>query len=189
MASCSPLWKHPLLAGIAGGSFLLAVFFGLMLATNPWDVAAAEFKRLFPWIAALVMGFATQAYLYATLKKSIAEKTALAKAKGGVAAAGGMSTGAMVACCAHHFTDALPFVGLAAFATVLSRYQELFLIIGVLSNVVGIIMMLGVFKKIRIGGKYPVIRHFSAAQFDFAFKASIVASVAIIAAYAARFLE
>lgn len=188
MVSLSFLWKHPLVAATAGGAFLLAVFFGLMLAANPWGVAIAEFKRLFPWIAALVAGFSIQAYLYATLKKAVAEKASLAKAKGGIAAAGGMSTGAMVACCAHHFTDVLPFVGLAAAATFLSQYQELFLLVGVLSNAVGIIMMLGIFKKMRVGGKCPVIRHFSAAQFDFAFKASVAASIAILAAYAARFL-
>ena len=181
-------WKRPLLAGIAGGLFLLAVFFGLMLATNPWSVALSEFNRLFPWIAALVTGFSIQAYLYAVLKKSIAKKAALAKAKGGVAAAGGMSTMAMLACCAHHFTDFLPFIGLAAFATVLAQYQEFFLLIGVLSNTVGIVMMLGVFKKMGIDGKCPIVRHLSASQWDVAFKASAVASLAIIAAYAAIFL-
>ncbi|HLD63134.1 MAG TPA: hypothetical protein VI875_04685, partial [Candidatus Norongarragalinales archaeon] len=91
MASLAFFWKRPLLAAFAGGTFLLAVFFSLMLATNPWSIAVIEFKRLFPWIAALVAGFSIQAYLYATLKKSIAEKAALAKAKGGIAAAGGMS--------------------------------------------------------------------------------------------------
>ena len=189
MASLAFFWKRPLLAAFAGGAFLLAVFFGLMLATNPWSIAVAEFLRLGPWIAALVAGFSIQAYLYATLKKSVVEKAALAKAKGGVAAAGGMSTTAMVACCAHHFTDVLPFLGLAAFATVLAQYQELFLLVGVLSNAVGIIMMLGVFKKMRLDKKCFLLKRLSQKQLDFAFKASAVASVAITAAYAATFLQ
>ena len=179
MASLAFFWKRPLLAAFAGGAFLLAVFFGLMLATNPWSIAVAEFLRLWPWIAALVAGFSIQAYLYATLKKSVAEN----------AAAGGMSTTAMVACCAHHFTDVLPFLGLAAFATVLAQYQELFLLVGVLSNAVGIIMMLGVFKKMRLDKKCFLLKRLSQKQLDFAFKASAVASVAITAAYAATFLQ
>ncbi|HLD62444.1 MAG TPA: hypothetical protein VI875_01095, partial [Candidatus Norongarragalinales archaeon] len=100
-----------------------------------------------------------------------------------------MSTGAMVACCAHHFTDVLPFLGLAALATVLARYQELFLLVGVLSNAVGIIMMLGVFKKMRLDKKCFLLKRLSQKQLDFAFKASAVASVAVIAAYAAAVLQ
>ena len=69
MVSLAFFWKRPLWAGFAGGAFLLAVFFGLMLATNPWSIAVAEFLRLGPWIAALVAGFSIQAYLYAPLKK------------------------------------------------------------------------------------------------------------------------
>ena len=115
-----------------------------MLPTNSWGVAVMEFKRLWVWIALLVIGFSTQIYLYAFLKKSILKKAALNAATAGVAASGGMSGGAMVACCAHHFTDILPFLGFAAAASFLGQYQELFLLIGVLSNAVGIIMMLGI---------------------------------------------
>ena len=179
------LWKRPLLAGVLGGAFLLSVFFGLMLLTNPLSVAVMEFKRLWVWIALLVTGFSIQVYLYAFLKKYILEAAVLNAATAGVAASGGMSGGAMVACCAHHFTDVLPFLGFAAAAAFLSRYQELFLLVGVLSNVIGIVMMLGVFKRMKIGGKCPIVRNFSKKQFDFAFKASVIASIAIVLAYVA----
>ena len=185
MVSLSFFWKRPLLAGVLGGLLLLSIFFGLMLLTNPLSVAIIEFKRLWVWIAALVVGFSIQVYLYAFLKKSILEKAALNNAAKGVAASGGMSAGAMVACCAHHFTDMLPFLGFAAFASVLGQYQELFLLTGVLSNAVGIIMMLGVFKRMKIGKNCPVVKHFSKERFDFAFKASIIASIAIVLAYVA----
>lgn len=178
-------WKRPLLAGIAGGIGLLVIFFGLMLATSPLAVAIVEFKRIWIWILALVLGFGIQAYLYATLKKSSLESSAASK---GIAASGGMTTTSMIACCAHHFTDVLPFLGLAALATFLSRYQEFFLLIGVLSNAVGIVMMLSVFKKMKLDKKCPILKRVSRRQMEIAFKASIVASVAIIAVYAARFL-
>ena len=48
----------------------------------------------------------------------------------------------MVACCAHHLTDLLPFLGLAGLAIFLADYQLLFIIVGVLSNIVGITIML-----------------------------------------------
>ncbi|HIH19908.1 TPA: hypothetical protein HA244_01430 [Candidatus Micrarchaeota archaeon] len=182
------LWKRPVLAGALGGLFLLAIFFGLMLLTNPLSMALVEFKRLLPWIAALVTGFSIQVYLYAFLKKSILEKAALNKATTGLAASGGMSTGAMVACCAHHFTDVLPFLGFAAAAAFLSQYQEVFLLIGVLSNAIGIIMMLGVFKRMKIGKNCPIVKNFSVKQFDQAFKMSVIAAIAIVLAYAAVFV-
>jgi len=181
-------WMHPFLAGVAGGAFLLFVFFSLMLSRTSWGVAASEFLRLWPWIIALIAGFSTQVYLYAFLKKSVLRSVALNAAKGEVAVAGGISTAAMAACCAHHFTDILPFVGLTVAASFLFQYQELFLLTGVLSNALGIIMMLGVFKKMKITSKNPVIKSFSAKQFDFALKAGAIASVALVLAYALVFI-
>lgn len=70
----------------------------------------------------------------------------------GVAASGGTSTLSMVACCAHHLTDVLPLVGLAGAAVVLAQYQGLFLLLGVLSNLVGLVYMLGLLHK---HGSYP----------------------------------
>ncbi|UCD35460.1 MAG: hypothetical protein JSU90_01110 [Nitrospiraceae bacterium] len=64
-----------------------------------------------------------------------------------VATAGGISTTSMVACCAHHLTDVLPLVGASAAAVFLSQYQSVFLTAGVLSNLVGITLMLKIIQK------------------------------------------
>jgi hypothetical protein len=58
----------------------------------------------------------------------------------------------MVACCAHHLTDVLPVIGLAGAATLLATYQDVLLLLGVLSNVVGVTYMLGLLRKHRL---YP----------------------------------
>ncbi len=66
------------------------------------------------------------------------------KGRGGkaVAAGTGASTVAMVACCAHHITDILPIIGLAGVALFLSEYKIVFIIFGIISNAVGIVIML-----------------------------------------------
>ena len=53
----------------------------------------------------------------------------------------------MVACCAHHLSDILPLLGLSGMAIFLVRYQLFFIIIGVLSNVVGITIMLETIQR------------------------------------------
>lgn len=53
----------------------------------------------------------------------------------------------MIACCAHHLTDVLPVVGLAGAAMFLAAYQSLFLLLGVLSNLVGTVYLLGLIRR------------------------------------------
>lgn len=48
----------------------------------------------------------------------------------------------MIACCAHHLSDVLPFVGLAGLAAFLVDYQVFFIVLGVVSNIIGIMIML-----------------------------------------------
>ena len=48
----------------------------------------------------------------------------------------------MVACCAHHLSDVLPFVGLAGAAAFFAEYQVFFIVLGVVSNFIGITIML-----------------------------------------------
>jgi hypothetical protein len=64
-----------------------------------------------------------------------------------VAVAGGVSTTSMVACCAHHVTDVLPILGISAAVVFLNQFQNLFIILGVLSNLIGINLMLRIIQK------------------------------------------
>ncbi len=63
---------------------------------------------------------------------------------------GTTSAGTMVLCCLHHILDFLPILGLSAFAVVLIRYQSLFLSIGILFNINGIIKLLNDIEKNKI---------------------------------------
>jgi hypothetical protein len=56
-------------------------------------------------------------------------------------AGGGTSTVAMVACCAHHVTDVLPLLGLSAAAAFLAEYRIPFMLVGLVTNLIGIGVM------------------------------------------------
>ena len=56
----------------------------------------------------------------------------------------------MIACCAHHLSDVLPIIGLSAAALFLDRFQTLFIVVGVLSNLIGINMMLKIIQDNKL---------------------------------------
>lgn len=126
---------HGFLAGVA----LLAIYFLIMgLASGSWDYTVRQLIDLRYWIGALVLGFSTQVGLFSYLKNCHKE-TKLEQ--GTVVAGTGTSSVAMLACCAHHLTDVLPLLGLSAVSLVLAKYQIWFLSLGILSNLVGISLM------------------------------------------------
>ena len=131
-------------AAVAGAGLL--ALYGLVLGVaNSFEHAVSDFVRLWPWMGALTTGFAAQVGLFAYARDA-ARRRGEASARG-VAASGGTSAAAMVACCAHHLTDVLPLVGLTGAAFFLAAYQSLFLLLGVLSNLVGIVFMLGQIRR------------------------------------------
>ena len=132
--------RIPLLAGLGGGLGLIAVYFGIVTAGEGLDGVFAQFAGMWYWVLLLALGFGVQAALFAHMKIALRRKTAGATA--GVAASGGVSTVAMAACCAHHVTDVLPFLGLSAASVFLVEYQTPFIVLGVFSNLFGIAMML-----------------------------------------------
>ena len=71
------------------------------------------FKANWYFISPLIILFAVQVGLWQRMRE-------IAKMGGGpVAASGGVSTGAMIACCLHNFTMLLPILGISGLATLL----------------------------------------------------------------------
>lgn len=130
--------------GFLASLALLALYFVIMRwGSGSWDYTIRELFRLRFWVAPLIIGFGIQVGLYSYLR-NCGQST---KLEGGTATTSvTTSSVAMLACCAHHLTDILPFLGLAAAATFLATYQEWFLGLGILSNLVGILVMI---KQIR----------------------------------------
>ena len=87
-----------------------------------------------------------QIALYAHMKQSVMVSGIVPA----VSTSGGISTTSMIACCAHHLSDVLPLIGLSAAAIFLTKYQTLFFIVGILSNLVGITLMLKAIQEHKI---------------------------------------
>jgi hypothetical protein len=142
------LW--PLGAGLAGSGLLALLYFGLV----SWAESSQHALDLFwedRWIVVpIILGFGVQAALYIVLKKRLFVPVTHTGPSGALTGAGGgMSTVAMVACCAHHVTDVLPILGLTAAATFLAEYRIAFMLVGLGTTILGIIYMLVILMKER----------------------------------------
>lgn len=129
-------WRRPVFFGLLGMAGLLALYLGLVSLAEGWT-HAVELLLEDAWIVGpILVGFGVQMGLYTYLKTVI---HAAARGTGALAGAGGgTSTAAMVACCAHHVTDVLPLLGLSAAATFLAEYRIPFMVVGLVTNLIGI---------------------------------------------------
>ena len=126
-------------AGLAGAVTMFAFYFlFLALLSGSWWHPVDDLLEFKYWIGTLVVGFGVQVGLFHHIRS-----VARLKGHGGkaVAVGTGTSTAAMVACCAHHLADVLPIIGFAGAALFLTEYKAVFMAIGILSNLVGIIIM------------------------------------------------
>ena len=124
---------------------LIIVYLGIITLAQDWTHALEQTAELWYWVLALAGGFGIQAGLFSFIRQSIRERRAATT--GSVAASGGISAGSMAACCAHHLADVLPLLGLSGLAIFLVRYQLFFITVGVLSNIVGITIMLETIQR------------------------------------------
>lgn len=164
--------------GAAGSIGLTLVYFGIVSWAQSFQHALDEFVELYYLLLPLVVGFGVQVALYVHVKQTLKH----AVATPAVAAAGGISTTSMIACCAHHLTDILPLLGLTVAATFLAGYQTFFIVLGLLSNVVGITIMLRVIQKNNLQSKSAILHVLSRYDFAQVQKAVIIASVVIAVA-------
>ena len=133
--------------GFLGSLALLSLYFVIMrLGSGSWDYTLRELLRLRFWVTPLVIGFWVQVGLFSYLKNCTKVKNV---EKGATATGVATSTVAMLACCAHHVTDILPMVGLSAATVFLVKYQQWFLALGILSNAVGIFIMIRQLRRMK----------------------------------------
>lgn len=141
-----PVTKKSILWALAGALALLGLYFLILTWANSLAHAWEQFLLLWYWIILLAAGFGTQTGLYYYLRQQIRERQ-INGLKGQMAASGGLSAGAMIACCAHHLVDVLPLLGLSAAFIFLAQYQLFFILLGLASNLFGIIFMLEIIQK------------------------------------------
>jgi len=129
------------------GAALVAVYVVVLALANSLAHVGTELTRLWPWLGALVFGFAAQMGLF-SYARGAAEEHDMPSA--GVVGSSVASTASMLACCAHHLTDVLPLVGLTSAALLLANYQRVFLVLGVGSNLLALTYLLAHMKKHRL---------------------------------------
>ncbi|MBI4283068.1 MAG: hypothetical protein HY663_01200 [Chloroflexi bacterium] len=137
--------KRHILVGAGAAVLLIIIYLGLITWAQGWSHALQQAAELWYWVLTLASGFGIQAGLFSFIRQSIRERQAAATAS--IATSGGVSTGSMVACCAHHLSDVLPLLGLSGAAIFLVRYQLVFIIAGVLANIIGITIMLETIQR------------------------------------------
>ena len=137
----------PIVYGAMGSASLQGAYVFILSLLSTFEYAWQQFVTLSPWMVPLVAGFGIQVgiFFYTREYISLAKKGFLHK--GPVAASAGVSTGSMIACCAHHAVEVLPIIGLSAAAVFLSRFQTFLLGVGIVSNLVGTVYMLNNVKK------------------------------------------
>lgn len=170
-------------AGSAAALMIFLFYFGIISFANSFSHALEQFSLDWYWIIALSAGLGLQAYLHFKLRHELSKKALSAN---GLAASSGVSGTAMLACCAHHVSDALPFLGLAAAAGFFYDYRDLFLLFGVLSNFVGMAYVLKMYNSHGVESGLPLSMQnlFSTRE---SVDVSILGSAAIFLSYVFRF--
>ncbi|MBI2970948.1 MAG: hypothetical protein HYY37_00850 [Candidatus Aenigmarchaeota archaeon] len=132
------------LHGALASAALFMVYFLIVSVAQGTSHAFSQFASLWYFMTPLIIGFGFQMALFSYIHNMTA-----VSAKS-VAAAGGVSTVSMVACCAHHVTDVLPLMGLTAVTLFLGKYQAFFIVLGIVSSVIGTLFMLSLIQEKRL---------------------------------------
>lgn len=126
-------------------SLLLAFsYFAIVSYAESFSHAMETFLSIAYLMIPLMVGFGVQVGLYSYSKQY---SHMMQHGSANVTACGGLSAGTMIACCIHHVTDVIPIIGITAAASILTAFQPLLITVGLLSNIVGILTILGMIQK------------------------------------------
>jgi len=121
-----------LLAGAGLALFYVVVVAG---ASGSWTHLTEQARQDWYYLVPIVGGFGTQVGLMVELRRRHRLHHGAAAASGGGA---GASSVGMVACCAHHLADLVPFLGATGAAAFLIDYRIPFMVVGIGVNAVGV---------------------------------------------------
>lgn len=131
--------------GVLAAAGLLTLYAVTMTLLNGWKATVEQFGALWYLMVPLSIGFGIQVGLYTKLKATIRQRSK------GALASGGTSAGtAMLACCAHHATEVLPFLGLSGASIFLTQFQKPILFASLGINAVGIAVMVKHLRSLTI---------------------------------------
>lgn len=139
----------PIVIGFLSGILLLLVYISILAFFNTLPIAIEQFLSMKYWILAIVIGFSMQIGFFVYIK-NFKKLENLKGVKTEIAATGTVSTISMVSCCMHHLSDIIPLLGLSVVSLFFDKYQTVFLIVGIISNVIGINHLLIIIQKNRL---------------------------------------
>lgn len=135
------------LTGFLGSLILFLVYFSIVgVLSRDLRFPLSQFWLYKYWMSALVLGFGVQVGLFQSLRLKHLENMG---AKATVGGGAGVSTVSMVACCAHHLAEIVPLLGLSALSLFLTKYQVQLFALGVFTNVMGIVIMIGRIRRVK----------------------------------------
>lgn len=131
-----PLTSRSVRNGAMGIAAMLAFYVVVVWwASGSFAHLADQLANDWYLIGIVATGFGIQVALVSELRRRHRLHATEAAASG---AGAGASVGGMIACCAHHIAELLPFLGLSGSATFLYDYRLPFIIVGVGMNGLGI---------------------------------------------------
>ncbi len=138
----------PISLGLAGALFFLALYVGILILGGSADPLALAWEKRAS-VLPLALGFGIQVGLYVLLRRGSLSPLQRLTGRATAGANGGVSTLAMVACCAASLPNLLPLLGASALTAVLSEWNMLFMIVALAANALGIGIMVYTALKLR----------------------------------------
>lgn len=127
--------NNSVLYGIFAGIGLLIFYLTIVSLFQGFEFALTNLRSLWYLIFPLAGGFGTQIGLFFSIRHT-------AQMTGTVAGTGAISGGSMLACCSHFLLQMIPLAGVSGLAIFLVKYQAWFLGAGIISNVIGISLLI-----------------------------------------------
>lgn len=148
---------HAYLFGIIAAFAIVGVYLTMNTLTSDWYFAKVQFSEYRWWIIGLAIGLGIQVTLFTFLRFHLRGKKKTA-AVSSMAASGGVSAVAMMACCSHFVATLIPLLGISFLSATavagLAQYQPYFFLAGLVSCLFGIGLMVRMMRKhgmFRIG--------------------------------------
>lgn len=133
------------LIGAAVPFAIVGLYLIMNTLTADWYFAKSQFSEYRWWIIALAVGLGIQVTLFMLFRAHHRDQK-MSGAKTSMAASGGVSATAMMACCSHYLGTVLPALGVsflsASAVASIAEYQVYFFMAGVMSCMFGVGLML-----------------------------------------------
>jgi hypothetical protein len=138
------------LLGVLASFAIVGIYLGMNTLTSDWYFARVQFSEYRWWIISLAIGLGTQVTLFTLFRAHLRGKKKTA-ANSSMAASGGVSAVAMMACCSHYLATLVPLLGVSFLSATavasLAQYQPYFFLAGLVSCLFGITLMVRMMRK------------------------------------------